>query len=433
MKVLDFGVAKLMHDGALDMGPRAQTVGQIKIFAPAYGAPEQFDDRIGAVGAASDVYSFALILLEALRDKNVVEGTHLGEFAKSTRDPQRRPTPRALGIDVPDEVEQTFARATALDPAQRWQTAGDFWQSLTIASKLATERKYEVAARETPPLAMGGLPRRRSGTLPARAPRPEARAAGAHDATRLGHARAPAARAGRVASAHPDDNRDPVPPASAPRPRPPVSADAARAARGASRPTRVRRGSTRCLPRRLARCRQCLAAAPRLGSAACKVTGNCEFTEGRRGGGREARPRHAAACRAARGYDDDDDARRGDEGARARAGDAPDARAARCRRRSECRCPGTRRRGSRRSASQANVSRVASTTSTTSPRSRMRRAPALRRSVIRTGGRRASGDARASFARWGTMMMAPGGTFGGRRCAGPAAAAATQAAAAPQR
>ncbi|MDB4933463.1 MAG: serine/threonine protein kinase, partial [Labilithrix sp.] len=158
MKVLDFGVAKLMHEGALDMGPRAATVGQIKIFAPAYGAPEQFDDRIGSASAASDVYSFALVLLEALRDKTVVEGRHIGEFANVTCDPARRPTPRALGLDVPDEVEQAFARATALDPAQRWHTAGDFWQSLTIALKFASERKHESAARETPPLAMGGPP-----------------------------------------------------------------------------------------------------------------------------------------------------------------------------------------------------------------------------------------------------------------------------------
>ena len=154
MKVLDFGVAKLMHEGALNMGPRQQTVGQIKIFAPAYGAPEQFDDRVGAVGAHSDVYSFALILLEALRDKCVNEGTHIGEYAQFACDPNRRPTPRSLGIDVPDEVEAAFARATALDPKARWQSAAEFWQSLTIAVKVASERRHEAAARETPPLAM---------------------------------------------------------------------------------------------------------------------------------------------------------------------------------------------------------------------------------------------------------------------------------------
>ena len=156
MKVLDFGVAKLMHEGALNMGPRQQTVGQIKIFAPAYGAPEQFDDRIGTVGAFSDVYAFALILIEALRDKCVNEGTHIGEFAQRACDPAHRPTPRALGVNVPDEVEAAFARATTLDPKERWQSAGDFWKSLTIANKFAIERRHETAARETPPLAMGG-------------------------------------------------------------------------------------------------------------------------------------------------------------------------------------------------------------------------------------------------------------------------------------
>ncbi|MBX3190042.1 MAG: protein kinase [Labilithrix sp.] len=158
MKVLDFGVAKIMHDGALNLGPRAQTVGQIRIFAPAYGSPEQFDDRIGAVGAASDVYAFALVLLEALRDKTVNEGTHIGEFATATTDPNKRPTPRSLGVEVPDEVEAAFARATLLDPKARWQSVGDFWKSLTIAMKVASEHKYEQAARETPPLAIGARP-----------------------------------------------------------------------------------------------------------------------------------------------------------------------------------------------------------------------------------------------------------------------------------
>lgn len=151
-KVLDFGVAKIMHDSTLNIGPRAPTVGQIRIFAPAYGAPEQFDDRIGIVAAPSDVYSFALILLEALRDKPVNDAPHIGAFAHLAVDPARRPTPRALGIAVPDEVEAAFARATSLDPRARWQSVSDFWQSLTIGMKVATELRYEKAARETPSL-----------------------------------------------------------------------------------------------------------------------------------------------------------------------------------------------------------------------------------------------------------------------------------------
>ncbi len=153
MKVLDFGVAKILDESTLDIA-RMQTVGQIRIFAPAYGAPEQFDDSIGKVGPASDVYSFALILLEALRDRCVNEGQNLGEFALTAIDPNRRPTPRMLGIDVPDEVEQIFARATKLDPRERWQNAGELWRALALAVGSASRQKHAQAAMETPPLAM---------------------------------------------------------------------------------------------------------------------------------------------------------------------------------------------------------------------------------------------------------------------------------------
>jgi len=133
MKVLDFGVAKVISDHALELGPRAQTIGHIRIFAPAYGSPEQFDDSIGKIGPASDVYSFALIVLEALRDRSVREGEHLGEFAMMALDPNLRPTPRALGVPVGDAVEAAFAKATALSPADRPSDAGQFWGSLKHA------------------------------------------------------------------------------------------------------------------------------------------------------------------------------------------------------------------------------------------------------------------------------------------------------------
>jgi hypothetical protein len=153
LKVLDFGVAKILDDSTLNI-ERMQTVGQIRIFAPAYGSPEQFDDSLGKAGAASDVYAFALILLEALRDRPVNDGTHLGEFAQRAIDPNQRPTPRALGIEVPDEVESIFARATRLRPQERWQTVAEFWNALTNAVSAAKEQRYARAATETPSLGM---------------------------------------------------------------------------------------------------------------------------------------------------------------------------------------------------------------------------------------------------------------------------------------
>jgi serine/threonine protein kinase len=139
LKVLDFGVAKVMADSALMMGPRARTVGNVRMFAPAYGAPEQFDERVGAIGPWTDVYALALVALEALTDTGVVEGEHLGVFASKALDPVHRPTPRAVGAAVGDEVELVMGRAVAIDPRERPHDAGEFWGMLKHAMRVDRE------------------------------------------------------------------------------------------------------------------------------------------------------------------------------------------------------------------------------------------------------------------------------------------------------
>jgi serine/threonine protein kinase len=133
LKVLDFGVAKIVSDHALEMGPRAVTLGHIRIFSPAYAAPEQFEDKIGKIGPWTDVYALTLVLLEALRDKGVNDGEHLGEFAMRALDEDHRPTPRSLGVSVGDEVEALLARAVSLSIAERPQDAGELWGMLKHA------------------------------------------------------------------------------------------------------------------------------------------------------------------------------------------------------------------------------------------------------------------------------------------------------------
>jgi serine/threonine protein kinase len=133
LKVLDFGVAKVLADSALAMGPTARTVGNMRMFAPAYGAPEQFDDRLGAIGPWTDVYAIGLVVLEALSDRTVREGDHLGEFAAKALDARHHPTPRAFGIAVGDEIEKVLASALAIDPRRRPRDAGELWGVLKHA------------------------------------------------------------------------------------------------------------------------------------------------------------------------------------------------------------------------------------------------------------------------------------------------------------
>lgn len=129
VKVLDFGVAKVMSGPAV--ASVAQTGNTITAFTPRYAAPEQFNRDYGATGPWTDVYALALVMLEVMRqgvpafaDEDVIA------LARRSSDPTRRPTPRALGLDVTLAVEAVFARALAVAPNDRYPGAGAFWAAL---------------------------------------------------------------------------------------------------------------------------------------------------------------------------------------------------------------------------------------------------------------------------------------------------------------
>jgi serine/threonine protein kinase len=156
LKVLDFGVAKILADSTLAMGPSTRTLGNVRMFAPAYGAPEQFDERVGAVGPWTDVYALSLVLLEALTDRAIVEGEHIGEFAMKAFDPHR-PTPRSIGVAVGDEVEALMTRAVAIAPTDRPRDAGELWGMLKHAIR-ADEQSGVAPHAHRAPAAEAGVP-----------------------------------------------------------------------------------------------------------------------------------------------------------------------------------------------------------------------------------------------------------------------------------
>lgn len=129
-KVMDFGVAKVVSDHALALGPRTATLNQLRLFTPPYGAPEQFDDRVGPIGTWTDVYSFALVVVELLTDRAPNEGDDLLALMARACDPANRPTPHARGASVSPFVEEIFVRALSVDPTQRPVDVGEFWGHL---------------------------------------------------------------------------------------------------------------------------------------------------------------------------------------------------------------------------------------------------------------------------------------------------------------
>ncbi|MCA9590808.1 MAG: SUMF1/EgtB/PvdO family nonheme iron enzyme [Myxococcales bacterium] len=134
VKLLDFGIAKVVQDVQKMAGAFNKTSGQITSFTPLYGAPEQFNRAYGATGPWTDVFALALVLGEVLSGREPMAGDTLVQLAYASADVARRPSPRTLGAVVPDAVEAVALRALAVSPEARFQTAGEFWSALRQAA-----------------------------------------------------------------------------------------------------------------------------------------------------------------------------------------------------------------------------------------------------------------------------------------------------------
>ncbi|MFO0570544.1 MAG: protein kinase [Polyangiaceae bacterium] len=135
VKILDFGVAKMITDNTQMKAALAKTGSSITSFTPQYGAPEQFSRSYGATGPWTDVFALALVAVEMLVGKPALDGGDLVQLAYSAGNPQSRPTPRTLGANVSDSVEAVLTKALAVQPTQRFSRAGEFWAALEAAAQ----------------------------------------------------------------------------------------------------------------------------------------------------------------------------------------------------------------------------------------------------------------------------------------------------------
>ncbi|AKV03112.1 Serine/threonine kinase [Labilithrix luteola] len=133
VKLLDFGIAKVVQDMERMNGGFAKTQGLVSSFTPAYGSPEQFSRELGATGPWTDVFALALIFTELVSQREPLAGDNLTQLAFAAMDPKRRPTPRAFGVEVSDGVEAIVARALAVSPDDRFRSMGEFWDALRSA------------------------------------------------------------------------------------------------------------------------------------------------------------------------------------------------------------------------------------------------------------------------------------------------------------
>jgi serine/threonine-protein kinase len=153
LKVLDFGIAKVMSESESVTRAFEETGASTQAFTARYGAPEQFSRRYGATGPWTDVFALALVFVEAVTGAPALDGRDATQLFVAAADAEHRPTLRAHGYATSDAIEAVLLRALAVDPRQRFASAGEFWSAL------------EAAAGDSPELPAQGFPVSR-GSLP---------------------------------------------------------------------------------------------------------------------------------------------------------------------------------------------------------------------------------------------------------------------------
>jgi eukaryotic-like serine/threonine-protein kinase len=146
VRILDFGIARVKSAASLHAGQSTSNTG-FDAFTPRYAAPEQWlPKRFGQTGPWTDVWGLALTMVEALTGEPPIGGNDdVATMMGIALDPAFRPTPRLLGAEVPDGVENAFLKALTVDPRERTQSVEVFWTALETALELPLS--FQVAAR----------------------------------------------------------------------------------------------------------------------------------------------------------------------------------------------------------------------------------------------------------------------------------------------
>jgi eukaryotic-like serine/threonine-protein kinase len=127
VKILDFGVAKLIEPLDLEDAPTRQqesplTGSQYVVGTAAYMSPEQADGR--KVDARSDVFSFGSVLYEMVTGRRAFEGTGFPAIVAAVLRDEPAPLRKWLP-EAPLELQRILARALRKDPERRFQSMGE--------------------------------------------------------------------------------------------------------------------------------------------------------------------------------------------------------------------------------------------------------------------------------------------------------------------
>jgi serine/threonine protein kinase len=151
VKILDFGVAKLMTSSDEDdeqlasahtmtAPDRLETAAGRIVGTAAYMSPEQADGK--KVDARSDIFSFGAVLYEMATGARAFQGSSPALTLAAVVNAEPAP-PSQLAKDLPRDLERIIQRCLRKDPARRFQHIGDLAVEL---EEIKTESGTTIAA-----------------------------------------------------------------------------------------------------------------------------------------------------------------------------------------------------------------------------------------------------------------------------------------------
>ncbi len=146
VKVLDFGLAKLVQEGAVDATSRVPTemltgAGRILGTFP-YMSPEQLQGD--SVDARSDIFSFGVMLYQMATGKRPFLARSQAAMIMAIVVDTPRPATE-LRAELPVDLDRILERCLEKGPEQRWRSAAE------LASELRTLKREVEAGEALPP------------------------------------------------------------------------------------------------------------------------------------------------------------------------------------------------------------------------------------------------------------------------------------------
>jgi len=160
VKVLDFGISKVLEESAAGLTREGEVLG-----TPTYMAPEQIHGA-AAVDHRADLYSVAAVLYNMLSGRRPLAAATLGELARKLlmEDP---PPLSSVASHVPEELSSVVMRGLEKEPDRRWLDALSFASALrSCLPDLPLEAPSPPREASGPGLVAPAASPDRPGTLP---------------------------------------------------------------------------------------------------------------------------------------------------------------------------------------------------------------------------------------------------------------------------